>query len=437
MIRRGRPTLLASGIGLLGLSLLALGQHLSLASERVLVRAADGRMQDELFLLQTPAKVDSGPAAASAPQNSTSSLRLLWKRAFPREISWAFRQPERAEPVVVGDQILVGGSRFAGVWVLEKRSGAVSGTLAAHGGLEVPPVVDTGSGDYIMADNGGFIQRIKPDGTKVWEYESQGPVLSKPALGQGMVLFHDIDGTLVALDLQTGTPLWVYRRPARIGESLTIFGAANPLILGDRVITGFSDGRAAALKLTDGSLLWEQPILAEGRWLDVDGDITPLGDTHVLVSAFKGATTCLNVESGEQVWKVAYGSPGGVLAREGRVYVSDTAGAVYALNGKTGEQLWKWETPAKAQPMRPTLLGAQLLVPLASGELQRVDVENGQTLGAIDLDENVIGFSAPVVVEGDEVYAVSDGGYVYAFGPRKPDLAPLASKRAAWSHLNY
>ena len=105
-------------------------------------------------------------------------------------------------------------------------------------------------------------------GAILWTYEGRpdaqaGSFISRSsrgvAIGEGKVFVGLIDAHLVALDQQTGEPLWE-TQAVRWQDGFSITSA--PLYFDGKVITGFSGGELAsrgkvrAFNAVDGALLW-------------------------------------------------------------------------------------------------------------------------------------------------------------------------------------
>jgi len=80
-----------------------------------------------------------------------------------------------------------------------------------------------------------------------WSYNTGAPIQSSPAIAAGKVFIGNDTGTLVALDLNTGKPVWTFQA----GDSIE----ATPLLL-NAVYVGSADGNLSALDLKTGQTHW-------------------------------------------------------------------------------------------------------------------------------------------------------------------------------------
>lgn len=396
----------------------------------LLLEAAAASPPTPIFISKD--RVEQGPFGFTELKDLTPNdkppfpLFLQWSRALPRDITWAFSQGERATPLLIEGQLWIGTGRAKGVRILEPRMGATVKVLPLKGGIEAPIVQDPGSGDVLVADNAGFVTRFRSDGTQLWQFESGGPFTTAPVLAADKVLVRTTDGTVVALSSASGEQLWSYRRDRKRGEGLTIFGSGMPAVVGERVLVGFDDGSAVALNLGDGTLSWEQTVLTDERWVDVDGSPLVLSGDRVIFPAYRGMTVCLRVSTGELLWKSPHGGVASPLVLgSDHVVLTDADGYVVGLNGENGERLWRWEVPGKAVPVTPVLWRGLVLVATSAGELHMLDPQTGVTRWTIAPEVLFMGFSSPPLLTEQAVYFVSDGGFVYAYGAsdyRTPDV---------------
>ncbi|HTU54676.1 MAG TPA: PQQ-binding-like beta-propeller repeat protein, partial [Acetobacteraceae bacterium] len=127
------------------------------------------------------------------------------------------------------------------------------------------------------------------------------------AYGDGKIILHQADNTVVALDAQTGkvdwtTPLASYKDGAT--------GTEAPLVIGDKVIVGVSGGEfgvngfVAALNIADGKIVWK--AYSEGP----DSQILFNPNTTMSLGKPVGADSSLKTWKGDE-WKIGGGDTWG------------------------------------------------------------------------------------------------------------------------------
>ena len=191
-----------------------------------------------------------------------------------------------------------------------------TGVLRGHEGS--PLVIGDIMYVHTPFPNNIFALDLANDGKILWRYEPQqdpeviavmccDTVYRGVAYADGLILSHQADTTLVALDAKTGEVKWQVKTgdPA-IGETNT----ATVLPVKDKVIVGVSGGeygvrgRVTAYSLADGSEVWK----AYSTGPDAEMLVDPEKTTHLGKPI--GADSSLNSWEGDQ-WKIGGGTTWG------------------------------------------------------------------------------------------------------------------------------
>ena len=191
-----------------------------------------------------------------------------------------------------------------------------TGVLRGHEGS--PLVIGDIMYVHTPFPNNVFALDLANDGKILWRYEPQqdpeviavmccDTVNRGVAYADGMILLHQADTTLVALDAKTGEVKWQVKNgdPA-IGETNT----ATVLPVKDKVIVGISGGEygvrghVTAYNLADGSMAWR----AYSTGPDAEMLVDPEKTTHLGKPI--GADSSLNSWEGDQ-WKIGGGTTWG------------------------------------------------------------------------------------------------------------------------------
>jgi lanthanide-dependent methanol dehydrogenase len=159
---------------------------------------------------------------------------------------------------------------------------------------------------------------LNNDGQIIWKYEpKQDPnvipvmccdtVNRGVAYGDGKIILHQADTTVVALDAKTGAVVWsVKNGDPSIGET----GTAAPHVFGDKVIIGISGGEfgvrgsLTAYSLKDGSKVWR------GYSMGPDSDTLMDGEKTTHLGKPVGADSGTSTWEGDQ-WKIGGGTTWG------------------------------------------------------------------------------------------------------------------------------
>ncbi len=272
---------------------------------------------------------------------------------------------------------------------------------------------------------------------------------SSPAVADDRIIIGSLTGDVYCVDLKSGATLWnktIEREPGYWGV------ASSPLIENDTIyIMSFSDGTLHALSL-DGEELWN---ISTGA---VSPYASPAAADQMLYFPGGGlALYCVNLSSGELVWKKALdekitSSP---AISKGLVFIA-TERSIQAINATTGELVWTgsingtistpalafgrlytgsddrprghvscfnasdgaliWRTevngPVKSSPL---VLDGKVYVGTNTdaGAVYALDALNGSILWSYPINEYIM--SSPAASDGI-VFIGADDGRLYAFG---------------------
>jgi len=210
---------------------------------------------------------------------------------------------------------------------------------------------------------------IQVEGLAEWWPEDGPKVLWQRPLGEGYssILFKDDqlftmyregdDEVVVSLDARTGATKWEHRYTVETFPEMTLdFGLgpnATPLIVDERIISIGISGQIRCLDLASGELIWKHDLPAEygRRQRDEEYGYSnhPMhheGKIIVLVGGTDHAVVAFDPEAGSTVWK---SEPGGISyapttlttlgGREQFIYLEPEG--VVGLDPATGQTLWR------------------------------------------------------------------------------------------------
>ena len=237
----------------------------------------------------------------------------------------------------------------------------------------------------------GIVDEFPDTGLKVaW----RAPIRSGfagPAVADGRVFVLDwledpesrtLDGAerLVALDETTGEQLWVHEWATSyrmLQVSYAIGPRATPTVDGDRVYALGASGNLRCIDVESGELIWKKNYID-----DYDTSVatwgvasSPLVDGDRLIAIVGGEPDALVVafdkHTGEELWRalnvvgeMGYGQPVIYEAGGVRQLIIWHAAALVSLNPETGEVYWEepWEVGAGMSVATPVRDGNLLLV---------------------------------------------------------------------------
>lgn len=239
------------------------------------------------------------------------------------------------------------------IWVVETGPtlpwtwGHESGDLY----LSSPLLGDAGEGMRLWFGAGdGILRAVDPvDGAVLWELPSGGRIRSTPALSGKVVVVGSADGSVYAADASTGALRWRFDTEGRELDSGE-FGfdrrtvQSSPAIAGDRVFVGARNGSLYAIDLDTGEELWESSH--GSSW--VNGGPAVAGGRVFAGSSDGRFIQAVEAETGKEIWRrettgVVWSSA--AVVGEAVIF-SQANGSVGAFDAATGETLWSTFLPA-------------------------------------------------------------------------------------------
>ena len=251
-------------------------------------------------------------------------------------------------------------------------------------------------------------------GEKLWNAFAGSEVISAAALNNDLVVVQTVDDRLLALDINTGAQRWSYVGSPAI---LTLRGTGSPLIAGNMVLAGLSNGKVVAVDIQTGTLVWEAEVATPHgrdeieRMVDIDGGLF-VSQGVVYVAAYQGKVAGLELATGQLLWEKDASSYMGVSHGLDAVYVSEADGTVEAIDVKTGASLWKNDALARRQLSAPTVFDGYVVVGDFEGYLHVLSQADGRFVGRKRIDS--AGLRAPALVVDDTLYVYGNSGKLVA-----------------------
>lgn len=263
----------------------------------------------------------------------------------------------------------------------------------------------------------GFLYCLNADtGKLIWKYEVKQSLLSRPTLSGGRVFVTSADDTIYAFDAGTGKWLWNYKR--RTPQTATIHAASTPLVDGNEVIAGMSDGFIVALSLEEGTLKWERKLQITNKFTDVDASPVLSGDT-IYQPSYDGALYALKRKGGDTVWRFDAGGARKVTIDDQIIYLPSSNGTVYALSKANSKVLWQFDLD-RGVPTQIITTDRYVIFASSHQYLYVLDKTTGKGLYRYNVGDGS-GFSGNPTYEKDSqsLYLLSMAGNLYQFKIQK------------------
>lgn len=244
-------------------------------------------------------------------------------------------------------------------------------------------------------------------GTRRWLADLDGEMRTNAQVARGMLFVTTSNNKISAIDPASGQIIWTHGRMPPSG--LSIDGHAQARIVGDRVITGFSDGFAAAFALDSGEVLWSRPLALHGSgFSDADADPCVMGDT-VIMASYAGGLYALDIADGHIRWQKPLFQISSLIASDKRVMAADAEGRIYGLDPKTGRCTWQTTVPS-APISRFVLKGDDLVFAAGTAGLTVLNANDGKPKQSAPVGERIVADPTQV---GPYLAFVSAPGQLY------------------------
>jgi outer membrane protein assembly factor BamB len=353
---------------------------------------------------------------------------------------WTASVPDRgAKPLRLGLGLAVQGNRvFAAgrkgeVAAFDLASGRTLWRTKTKLALSGGP--GAGAGLIVVGSTFGDLVALNAaDGAVRWKVRLNGEVLSAPAVNERLIAVRTVDGKLHAVALKDGKELWAQEQQV---PRLSLRGTSTPVMTGDLVLSGFDNGKVAAVNVSDGSIQWETTIApARGkteleRLDDVDSTVRVSG-SDVYAVGFQGRISMLALDTGQTWWSHDASSFRGLGLDDECLYVSTADGEVVALRRRTGTEIWRQKALLHRRLSAAVEADTTIVTADYQGYVHWLDKATG-ALAARARAGKVRISNAPVVV-GNMVLVVNDAGKITVFrttpmgGKAHPSVAAPAQQ---------
>ncbi|MDH5387936.1 MAG: outer membrane protein assembly factor BamB [Gammaproteobacteria bacterium] len=361
---------------------------------------------------------NSEPPAQLTKFEATKKIEEQWSLRTHGAIDQQFLF---IEPLLLEDKIITAG-----------REGIITVTDILTGQqiqeIDLATTISAGVGGdaslWLLATKKGELIAIDAlTGLLKWQVNVPSEVLSRPVMTADSVLVRTVDGQIVSLNRTTGEIKWSYQQTT---PALTLRGSGLLVVSRDKVYAGMSNGRMAALALSNGEVIWDVAISTpQGhseiqRLVDIDGRAELFG--YVLyVAGYQGRVVAIDVQKGQFLWARDFSTYSGLTVDAKAIYSSDERSHVWALDRFSGATLWKQEKLQARYLTRPVLFGDYLIVGDVDGYLHLLSKFDGHFIARVlvggnddeDFSDNSI--LVPPVVTDDAIIVTTSNGLLYSY----------------------
>lgn len=322
-------------------------------------------------------------------------------------ISW--NRYENAGPLLSGDLIYVGGSDGY-LHVISVPTKQTQKRILLPGNLRTKPTLIGTT--LLLGTNQGYLLSFN---TQTWEQnwsQKLDSELPNPVLVSNNRIYA-LSGlsTLYALDLNSGDLIWEQKRPLNPGLGLK--SQSNPLILGDKLVTGNPSGKVDFMRLSDGTLLFDVNIGdTKKQFPDVTTDPVPLGPDKIAVASYNQGLAVLDSNTGVILWTLPILNITQLVVTDSLLIAAGPK-EVVAIDLATQKTTWKF-TYTKGIPNRLIAQNSSLYFGSDQDALYVLDLKTGRPMQILG---SGLGFAADFDFSTDHtLFAFSTAGYLYEYG---------------------
>lgn len=362
-------------------------------------------------LLTACSSDDEGPKPEELPPvQNTANVKLLWEANPTNGTNGKY---VRLTPAVTYDRVFV-----AGVDGNVAALNAFNGKRIWEKDLKDPITTAPELGDgkvYVGTAKGKFYALDASTGKQVWKVKLPNQSYAEPGYGDGLILAKTIDDKVVAMSAKDGSTQWTYEEDA---PPMILQTSSRPVVSGNVVINGFSDGKLVLLSLYDGKLIWEKQIAdssgvsAVSQMVGISADPVQKEGT-IYVASYQGNLSAVEPSSGDIIWTHKLSAYSGVAATEDEVFVSDARGYLWAFSRSTGEVLWRQDKLLNRQLTRPEVIGDYVVVADDLGYVHWMRQDNGKFVARTFINKE--GIIAAPMASGNKLFVMSNDGHVQAY----------------------
>lgn len=254
------------------------------------------------------------------------------------------------------------------------------------------------------------------NGQELWRAIASNEILAAPTIADGRVFINTVDDNLLVLAVHDGAKIWQY---SHYSPDLVLYAGSAARVMDDLVVAGFADGKLLVFAAESGQVMWERNI-AEGegstdveRMVDIAADPLLFEDT-VYVVTYQGKLMALSLHTGEVFWEHELSSYTGLALSGDYLFATDVESTLWAFDRQTGQVMWRQEDLHARHITAPVVMGDAIVVGDVEGYLHWVAQADGHFLARINVDKRGALLAPPTVV-GDQLYALSDKGFLVAY----------------------
>ncbi|MBL4940586.1 MAG: outer membrane protein assembly factor BamB [Colwellia sp.] len=267
---------------------------------------------------------------------------------------------------------------------------------------------------FIGSENGTIYALDAQTGELVWQASIKGEIINAPAIDSGIVVVNSASGIMKAFNADNGEELWKIEQDV---PALTLRGISKPVIASGGVIVGTGKGDVNVYLLDKGQQGWSTEIgettgsTELERVIDVDSAPVVFGDKVYAISS-RGNLASIELQSGRILWKRQYSSYRQIAIYRNTIFLTNLRGHVYAIDRVNGIERWSNLSLTNRGVTGPAVVDDYVVVGDFEGYLHWLNQDTGEIVARHEVDGSGIHVTPTVV--GNILYSQSRDGDLQA-----------------------
>lgn len=257
--------------------------------------------------------------------------------------------------------------------------------------------------DGVLFATTGFAQVVAMEartGKVIWRQSLSGPMRGAPTVRAGRVFVITVDNQTHCLAAEDGTVLWTHQG---ISEGASLLAGTSPAVDGNVVVVPYSSGELFALRVDNGSVLWQDQLTTLRRTDNV-ATLSDIGGRPIIdrgrVYAIGHAdmVVAIDLRTGRRLWEREVGGIQSPWVAGDYLFLISNSNEALAIEVKTGRLVWVtqlrlWEDEEDKEGRivwaGPVLASDRLIVGSSDGYLVALSPYTGEVLGKISVSDGV------------------------------------------------
>jgi len=204
---------------------------------------------------------------------------------------------------------------------------------------------------------------------------------------------------------------------------------ASPIIVGGVAYVLDSRSNVTAIRTSGGGQLWQVSLIPEGKSTRAFGGGLASDGQRIYATSVFGEALALDASTGAIQWRKKLGAPvrAAPTVTDGAIYFTGSSNEVFALRASDGSELWKYQGTGGratiASSPSPAVAQGFVVIPTTTGEITAFTASDGLEAWSDALTSsdpsatatNIGSVAARPVIEGDQVFAISNAGRMAAY----------------------